>query len=106
MSVYKLQTHTPLKVHSGDIEDHTLQPQDHEETLRKWTVADTFSITARLKEKENVLVWPQKCIWNKSSKLIIPVSCSTSSEIPAVNILQSQGHYRTTPFQIIARENN
>lgn len=56
MSVYKLQTHIPLKVHSGDIEDHTLQPQDHEETLRKRTVADTFSITARLKEKENVLV--------------------------------------------------
>lgn len=46
------RSHTPLKVHSGDIEDHTLQPQDHEETLRKWTVADTLSITARLKEKE------------------------------------------------------
>lgn len=50
------RSHTPLKVHSGDIEDHSLQPQDHEETLRKWTVADTLSITARLKEKEKYVI--------------------------------------------------
>lgn len=38
----------PLEVHRGDVEDHSLEPQDHEEPLGEGAVADALSITARL----------------------------------------------------------
>lgn len=38
----------PLEVHRGDVEDHSFEPQDHEEPLGEGAVADTLSITPRL----------------------------------------------------------
>lgn len=38
----------PFEVHSGDVEDDSLQPEDHEDSLRKRTVSDALSITAGL----------------------------------------------------------
>lgn len=39
---------SPLEVNSCDVEDHSFEPEDHEETLGKRTVADAFSITSCL----------------------------------------------------------
>lgn len=39
----------PLEVHCGDVEDHSFEPQDHEEPLREGAVPNALSITARLK---------------------------------------------------------
>ena len=38
----------PFQVHGGDVKDHALQPQDHEEALGEGTVPDALSITPRL----------------------------------------------------------
>lgn len=38
----------PLEVYSGDIEDHSLEPEDHEEALRKGTVSDALAVATRL----------------------------------------------------------
>lgn len=39
----------PLEVYSGDIEDHSLEPEDHEEALRKGTVPNTLAIATSLR---------------------------------------------------------
>lgn len=38
----------PLQVHRGDVEDHSFEPQDHEEPLGEGAVADALSVTPRL----------------------------------------------------------
>lgn len=38
----------PFEVDGGDVEHDPFEPEDHEETLREGTVADAFSIVARL----------------------------------------------------------
>lgn len=38
----------PLEVHRGDVEDHSFEPQDHEEPLGEGAVADALSIAPRL----------------------------------------------------------
>lgn len=38
----------PLEVDSGYVEDDSFQPQDHEESLREWTVSDALPVTSRL----------------------------------------------------------
>lgn len=39
---------SPLEVHRGDVEDHSFEPQDHEEPLGEGAVADALPITPRL----------------------------------------------------------
>lgn len=39
---------SPLEVHRGDVEDHSFEPQDHEEPLGEGAVADALAVTARL----------------------------------------------------------
>ena len=41
---------SPFEVDGGDVEHHAFQPEDHEETLGEGTVADAFSIVARLQK--------------------------------------------------------
>lgn len=41
---------SPFEVDGGDVEHHAFEPEDHEETLGEGTVADAFSIVARLQE--------------------------------------------------------
>lgn len=43
----------PFEVDGGDIEHDPFEPEDHEETLREGTVADAFSIVARLHAKQD-----------------------------------------------------
>ena len=38
----------PLQVDCGDVEDHALQPQDHEEALGEGAVPDALPINASL----------------------------------------------------------
>lgn len=38
----------PLEVYSRDIEDHSLEPEDHEEALRKRAVPDALAIAPGL----------------------------------------------------------
>lgn len=38
----------PLEVYSGDVEDHSLEPEDHEEALREGAVSDALAIAAGL----------------------------------------------------------
>lgn len=45
---WKLPASQPFEVHGGDVEHHPFKPEDHEEALREGTVADAFSIVARL----------------------------------------------------------
>lgn len=42
----------PFEVDSGDVEHDPFEPEDHEETLREGTVADAFSVVARLHANE------------------------------------------------------
>lgn len=47
----------PLEVYSGDIEDHSLEPEDHEEALRKGAVSNTLAIAPSLRaESRTTLV--------------------------------------------------
>lgn len=47
----------PLEVYSGDIEDHSLEPEDHEEALRKGAVPNTLTIATSLRaESRSTLV--------------------------------------------------
>lgn len=39
---------SPLEVYSGDVEDHSLEPEDHEEALRKGAVSDALAIAPGL----------------------------------------------------------
>lgn len=39
----------PLEVHSGDVEHHSLEPEDHEEALREGAVSDALAIAAGLR---------------------------------------------------------
>lgn len=47
----------PLEVYSGDIEDHSLEPEDHEEALRKGAVSNALAIATSLRaESRSTLV--------------------------------------------------
>lgn len=39
---------SPFEVDGGDVEHDSFEPEDHEEALREGTVANAFSIVARL----------------------------------------------------------
>ena len=43
---------SPFQVHRGDVEDHALEPQDHEEALGEGAVANALAITSRLREPQ------------------------------------------------------
>lgn len=49
---WDLPVSQPFEVDSGDIEHDPFKPEDHEEALGEGTVADTFSIAARLDKQD------------------------------------------------------
>lgn len=52
MGEKKLVNLLPLEVDSCDVEDYTLEPEDHEEPLWEGTVSDALSITAGLTKSQ------------------------------------------------------
>lgn len=45
---------SPLEVDSGDVEDHTFEPEDHEEALGERTVSDALAITTSLQTQTHI----------------------------------------------------
>ncbi len=53
----RLVNFSPLQVNSGDVKDHTFEPEDHEEALGEWTVSDTLAITTSLQTQQHIFTY-------------------------------------------------
>lgn len=48
---------SPLQVNSGDVKDHTFEPEDHEESLGERTVSDALTITTSLQIQQHIFTY-------------------------------------------------
>ncbi|XP_067274137.1 MAP/microtubule affinity-regulating kinase 3 isoform X5 [Pseudorasbora parva] len=52
-ALFRLIKFSPLEVDSGDVKNHTFEPEDHEEALGEWTVSDALAITTSLRTQRH-----------------------------------------------------
>lgn len=65
---------SPLQVNSGDVEDHTFEPEDHEEALGEWTVSDALAITTSLQTQRHIFTYTSPPGISKSSFILLPIT--------------------------------
>lgn len=66
---------SPLEVDSGDVEDHTFEPEDHEEALGERTVSDALAITTSLQTQRYIFTYISPPAISKSSFILMSVTC-------------------------------